>query len=85
VAIIPLARPLPIGSSDLPGGRSSLWSLRSQIWNPWLRNSRSRIRNLKSETASGGQPYWRLPIWSCTARSLPGRACHHARRCALTL
>src|SRR5437763_10310668 len=26
-----------------------------------------------------------LPIWSCTARSLPGRACHHARRCALTL
>src|SRR3954469_12931856 len=25
-----------------------------------------------------------LPIWSCTARSLPGRACHHARRCALT-
>jgi len=34
--------------------------------------------------ASGGQPYWRLPIWSCTARSLPGRACHHTRRCALT-
>jgi len=32
-----------------------------------------------------GNPYWRLPIWSCTARSLPGRACHHARRCALTL
>jgi len=34
--------------------------------------------------ASGGQPFWRLPIWSCTARSLPGRACHHTRRCALT-
>jgi len=34
---------------------------------------------------SGGQPFWRLPIWSCTARSLPGRACHHTRRCALTL
>jgi len=34
--------------------------------------------------ASGGQPCWRLPIWSCTARSLPGRACHHTRRCALT-
>jgi len=25
-----------------------------------------------------------FPIWSCTARSLPGRACHHTRRCALT-
>jgi len=36
------------------------------------------------KSASGGQPYWRLPIWSCTARSLPGRACHHTRRCALT-
>jgi len=27
-AIIPLARPLPIGSSDLPGGRSSSWNLK---------------------------------------------------------
>ena len=34
---------------------------------------------------SDGPPFARLPIWSCTARSLPGRACHQARRCALTL
>src|ERR1051325_2213525 len=33
---------------------------------------------------SDGPPFARLPIWSCTARSLPGRACHHTRRCALT-
>src|SRR3989440_12442176 len=33
----------------------------------------------------GGPPFLRLPIWSCTARSLPAHACHHARRCALTL
>jgi len=59
VTIIPLVQPLPVGSSNLPGGRSI--------------------------SALGGQPFWRLPIWSCTARSLPGRACHHARRCALTL
>jgi len=76
-AIIPLARPLPIGSSDLPGGRSSSWNLK--IW-----DFKFEIWDLKSKTASGGQPCWRLPIWSCTARSLPGRACHHPRRCALT-
>ena len=34
---------------------------------------------------SDGPPFARLPIWSCTARSLPGRACHQTRRCALTL
>jgi len=26
----------------------------------------------------------RIPIWSCTTRSLPGRACYHTRRWALT-
>src|SRR5258707_15518135 len=61
MAIIPLARPLPAGSSDLPGGRSP---------------DKSALR--------AGRPL-RLPIWSCTARSLPGHACHHTRRCALTL
>ena len=33
----------------------------------------------------GSEPLQVFPIWSCTARSLPGRACRHARRCALTL
>jgi len=33
----------------------------------------------------GGPPPYRLPIWSCTAGSLPSRACHHARWWALTL
>ena len=43
-----------------------------------LRASRPILKSRKTEITS------RLPIWSCTARSLPGRACHHARRCALT-
>jgi len=59
---------------SLPAGSSDLPGGRS-----------SKISNLRSQKASGGQPCWRLPIWSCTARSLPGRACHHTRRCALTL
>jgi len=63
VAIIPLARSLPNGSSDLPEGFGRAALLKSQI------------SNLRSQ---------RLPIWSCTARSLPGRACHQTRRCALT-
>jgi len=42
------------------------------------RAARFWISNFKSEISKC------LPIWSCTARSLPGRACHHARRCALT-
>jgi len=45
----------------------------------------SQISDLRFKTTSGGQPWWRLPIWSCTARSLPGRLCYHRRRCALTL
>jgi hypothetical protein len=60
MAIIHLGPPLPMGSSDLPGGRCP---------------DESEHR--------AGSPL-RLPIWSCTARSLPGRACHHTRRCALT-
>ena len=31
------------------------------------------------KTGSGQLPY-RFPIWPCTARSLPGRTCCHARR-----
>src|SRR5215213_6194744 len=63
VAIIPLGRALPHGSSDLPGG----------------------VARPRKGERSDGQPFARLPIWSCTARSLPSRACHHARWCALTL
>jgi len=32
-----------------------------------------------------GQLKKRFPIWSCTARSLPSRACYQTRWCALTL
>ena len=62
-AIIPLGRPSPNGSSDLPGGVA---------------------RGLSSVRLRTGSPMSRLPIWSCTARSLPGRACCQTRRCALT-
>ena len=31
-----------------------------------------------------GQLKNRFPIWSCTTRSLPSRACYHTRWCALT-
>ena len=81
MAIIPLARPLPAGSSDLPGGSSrfQIEDLKLEIFDSYA------FEKTSNTTASGGQPSLRLPIWSCTARSLPGRACHHTRRCALTL
>jgi len=41
VAIIHLAQPLPVGSSDLPGGRSSFWDLIAEI-----SNLRSEISDL---------------------------------------
>ena len=45
----------------------------------------TRRRGAPEGARSDGPPFARLPIWSCTARSLPGRACHQTRRCALTL
>ncbi len=58
----------------------------SPIITDWIKRPTRKLRtgspfcssNMKSEIAKC------FPIWSCTARSLPGRACHHARRCALT-
>jgi|SRR5687767_3985572 len=50
----------------------------------WLKRP-TRRRGAPGGAHSDGPPFARLPIWSCTARSLPGRACHQTRRCALTL
>ena len=46
----------------------------------------TRKRRLNRFKHKSGQLFkWRFPIWSCTARSLPSRACYQTRWCALTL
>ena len=44
----------------------------------------TRKRRLASRQTLSGQLKNRFPIWSCTTRSLPSRACYHTRWCALT-
>src|SRR5437588_8799941 len=62
------------------GDHSSRPSVAGRLKRPTRRRSAPDGRDFGRAALSDD-----LPIWSCTARSLPGRACHHARRCALTL
>ena len=61
------------------GDHSSSPNVAVRVERPTRRLSAPRGRD------SDGQPLFSLPIWSCTARSLPGHACHQTCRCALTL
>jgi len=38
-----------------------------------------RIWNPRATRSGPDQPWFRLPIWSCTAGGLPSRTCRHAR------
>ena len=62
------------------GDHSSRPSVAGRLKRPTRRRSAPLGRDFGRAALSDD-----LPIWSCTARSLPGHACHHARRCALTL
>ena len=50
----------------------------------WSPNGSSDLPGARSPKGLRTSSPQRLPIWSCTAKSLPGRACCQTRRCALT-
>jgi hypothetical protein len=60
------------------GNHSSRLFVAKQLQRP------TRKRRLIAQTRERATLLKRFPIWSCTARSLPSRACYHARCCALT-
>ena len=60
------------------GNHSSRLFVAKQLKRP------TRKRRPIARRARAGNSHYRFPIWSCTARSLPSRACYHARCCALT-
>lgn len=66
------------GREGRGGDHSSSPNVTVRVERPTRRLSAPRGRD------SDGQPLFSLPIWSCTARSLPGHACHQTCRCALT-
>ena len=73
-----------LSTASLAGARMGDHSSRPSVAGRLKRPTRRRGAPARS-ARSDGPPFARLPIWSCTARSLPGRACHQTRRCALTL
>ena len=60
------------------GNHSSRLFVAKQLQRP------TRKRRPIARHARAGNSLYRFPIWSCTARSLPSRACYHTRWCALT-
>lgn len=60
-------------------------SSRRFVTEPLVRPTRKRRFCPQGGAALSGQLSKRFPIWSCTARSLPSRACYQTRWCALTL
>jgi len=83
LAKMPLAveracKPNPVSAQCAGGVHSSRPFVAERLKRP------TRKRCLSFDRTGSGLPPSRFPIWPCTARSLPGRACCHARRWALT-